>query len=151
MTAVRFAVTVDFDALPQVVWDELVDWKAHEAWIPATRVEIHGDDPTAVGSTFTAWTGVGPLALEDRMRVTECRWADEAQRGECEVEKLGPVLRGRAGFTVEPEGRGARVEWIEDVTVRWLPRFLAPVAARLGAGGFRFGMKRLNRMLATPI
>ena len=85
MSSVRFAVTVDFDASSRMVWDELVDWKAHEAWIPATRVEVHGDDPTAVGATFTAWTGFGRLALEDRMRVTECGWADETQRGACEV------------------------------------------------------------------
>ena len=149
MTAVRFTVTLDFDASSREVWDELVDWKAHEAWIPATRVEVDGGDPTAVGATFTAWTGFGPLALEDRMRVTECDWADEAQRGVCHVEKLGPVLRGRAGFTVEPANRGTRVEWIEDVTVRWLPRMFAPVAARLGAAGFKFGMQRLNRLLAT--
>ena len=147
MTDVHFVVTVDFDSSARAVWDELIDWKAHEAWIPATRVEVDGADPTAVGTTFTAWTGFGRLALEDRMRVTQCSWADETQHGSCEVEKLGPVLRGRAGFTVEPSGTGARVEWIEDVTVRWLPRLLAPVAARLGAMGFKIGMRRLNGLL----
>lgn len=147
MTPVKFTVTVDFDASPRAVWDELVDWKAHEAWIPATRVVVDGDDPTEVGATFTAWTGIGRLSLEDRMRVTECAYSDEDQRGSCEVEKLGPVLLGRAGFTVEPRGSGTRVEWLEDVTVRWLPRPLAPVAARLGALGFRIGMGRLNRMV----
>ena len=148
MADVRFAVTTDFASPPRVVWDELVDWKAHEAWIPATRVEVDGDDPTAVGATFTAWTGFGRLALEDRMRVSECAWVDKTERGSCEVEKLGPVLRGRAGFTVEPSGEGARVEWIEDVTVSWLPGLLAPVAAWFGAMGFKVGMRRLNRMLA---
>ena len=82
------------------------------------------------------------------MQVTECAWVDETQRGSCEVEKLGPILRGRAGFTVEPSGPGARVEWIEDVSVRWLPKLLAPVAASFGAMGFKLGMRRLNRMLA---
>jgi hypothetical protein len=147
VTGVHFVVTSDFDSSSQVVWDELVNWKGHEAWIPATRVQVDGDDPTAAGATFTAWTGLGPLALEDRMRVTECTWAEATQRGSCEVEKLGPVLRGRAEFTVEPRGRGARVEWTEDVTVRWLPRLFAPVVARLGAMGFKIGMRRLNRML----
>jgi hypothetical protein len=148
MTGVRFAVTVDFDTRSRVVWDELVDWKAHEAWIPATRVEVDGDDPTAIGATFTAWTGFGKLALEDRMRVTECIWDETTQGGSCQVEKLGPLLRGHAGFKVAPNGQGARVEWIEDVTVRWLPRLLAPVAAWFGASGFKMGMRRLNRMVA---
>ena len=148
MTDVHFVVTADFDSSSRAVWDELVDWKAHEAWIPATRVEVEGDDPTAVGATFTAWTGFGRLALEDRMRVAECTWTKEIEQGSCEVEKLGPILRGRAGFTVAPHGPGARVEWIEDVTVRRLPRLLAPVAAWFGAMGFKLGMRRLNRLLS---
>ena len=126
MADVRFVVTVDFDASPREVWDELVDWKAHEAWIPSTRVEVDAGDPTAVGATFTAWTGFGRLALEDRMRVTDCAWVDATGTGTCEVEKLGPVLRGHAGFTVQPQGSGARVDWTEDVTVRWLPRPVGP-------------------------
>lgn len=147
MTRVHFLVTAEFDSSAQLVWDELVDWKAHEEWIPATRVDVDGDDPTAVGATFTAWTGFGRLALEDRMQVTECTWVAETQHGSCGVEKLGPVLRGHAGFTVEPNGSGSRVEWVEDVTVRWLPQLAAPVVAWLGAMGFKFGMRRLNRLL----
>ena len=63
MAAVRFEVRHSFTAPARVVWDELIDWKGHEAWIPATKVEIHTDgDPTAVGAEFTATTGYGPLA-----------------------------------------------------------------------------------------
>ena len=147
MTAVRFDVTVDFDAPPRVVWDALVDWEGHGAWIPATRVEVDGNDPTAVGTTFTGWTGIGKLALEDRMRVQACDWDDDARRGSCEVEKLGPVLTGQAGFTVSPTPGGSRVVWFEDVSVRHLPSVLGPVAARLGALGFKGGMRRLARRL----
>lgn len=149
MTPVQFAVTVHFDAPPRVVWNELVDWKGHEEWIPATRVEVDGDDPTAVGSTFTAWTGIGPLSLEDRMRVSRCQWLDDSSSGECEVEKLGPILRGRAGFTVEANGTGSRVEWFEDVTVPIIPRFLSSVVGRAGALGFQMGMRSLNRSLSS--
>ena len=149
MAHVQFTVSVDFDESSRVVWDEMIDWKGHETWIPATRVEIDGDDPSAVGSTFTAWTGPGPLALEDRMQVSECAWDDDTDSGVCEVEKLGPVLAGRAGFTVEPiSGGGSRVDWFEDVTVPRVPQALAPVVGRLAALGFRFGMSRLNRKLS---
>lgn len=147
MALVQFEVTVDFAAPARSVWDEMVDWKGHEAWIPATRVELHDADPTAVGSKFTAWTGFGPLSLEDRMRVARRDWDAEAERGECEVTKLGPVLSGRAGFTVEPRGSGSRVEWFEDVSVRWAPQFLGPVLSRIGAVGFRSGMRKLDRLL----
>ena len=64
-----------------------------------------------------------------------------------EVEKLGPMITGTAGFTVESAGDGARVAWLEDVDVPRLPGFLAPVAARIGAIGFRLAMRRLARQL----
>lgn len=148
MAAIRFDVHSTFEASPQAVWDELIDWEGHGAWVPMTRVDVAPGDPTAVGATFTAWTGLRPLALEDRMRVTVLDWDAGEGRGECEVEKLGPILRGRAAFTVAPDGDGAAVEWIEDVTVRRVPQFVAPVAARIGALGFRYAMRRLGRLLA---
>lgn len=148
MASVRFDVVVDFGASSKVVWDELVDWKAHEAWIPLTRVQVDGEDPTVVGCTFTAWTGIGILALEDRMRVVECDWAGESESGSCRVDKLGPVLWGHAGFTVVPTVGGSRVEWTEDVTMKYLPSVLAPVARLIGAAGFKLGMRRLNQLLS---
>ncbi len=149
MAPVKFDVVVAFDAPPRQVWDALIDWKGHEEWIPATRVEVGAGDSTAVGATFVAWTGYGPVALEDRMRVAECSWIEDDQTGTCRVEKLGPVLSGVAGFTVEPDGDGAQVRWFEDVAVRRLPRFLAPVVSRIGALGFRFGMRRLAGLLQS--
>jgi hypothetical protein len=148
MGSVRFDVIHRFDAPVRLVWDELVDWAGHAEWIPATRVEVAPGDPTAPGARFTAWTGLGRLALEDRMEVVSCAWDDAAGSGTCEVRKLGPVLTGTAGFTVRPDGAGAVVEWREDVVVPLVPRFLAPVVARAGAAGFRSGMKRLGKLLA---
>jgi Polyketide cyclase / dehydrase and lipid transport len=150
MAAVRFDVRYHFDAPPRLVWDELVDWAGHGAWIPLTRVDVDLGDPTAAGTTFTAWTGFGRLALEDRMRVAACVWDDDVGRGSCEVDKLGPILRGRAGFTVEHDmsGAGTVLNWFEDVTVPRVPQFLAPVLAGLGASGFRHGMHRLAGLLA---
>ena len=150
MAPVSFNVVHDFDAPPRALWDELVDWKAHEAWIPMTRMELDPGDPTAVGATFTAFTGLGPLALEDRMRVAECDWDEASESGICVVDKLGPVLSGRAGFTVSATPDGSRIDWFEDVEVKYLPGFVAPVAARIGASGFRQGMKRLAKALAQP-
>ncbi|MEM9893824.1 MAG: SRPBCC family protein [Actinomycetota bacterium] len=151
MSAVHFTVTVPFDAPARQVWDEMIDWKGHEAWIPATRVQVDAGDPTAVGATFTAWTGLGKVSLEDRMRVTACTWDEETGTGHCEVEKLGPVLTGRAGFDVRPAagGEGSEVEWLEDVDVRWLPSPLAPIIERLSALGFKRGMQGLAKKLAA--
>lgn len=148
MAHVEFEVIHTFDAEARVVWDDLVDWKAHEAWIPATRVDVGPGDPTAVGTEFTAYSGFGPLALKDHMAVTACDWDEATGLGRCEVEKLGPVLRGRAWFTVEPDGDGSVLSWYEDVRVRYVPQFVAPVLNRAGAAGFRIGMKRLAKLLS---
>ena len=145
---VRFEVRTSFDASPRRVWDAMIDWKGHEAWIPATRVVVPVGDATAVGAEFTAYTGYRPLVLEDRMRITRCEWDDTVSRGDCEVDKLGPVLRGRAGFTVKSEGAGCVVTWIEDVTVPYVPGFAAPVVAKLGAAGFKVGMRKLAKIVA---
>ncbi|HVM67969.1 MAG TPA: SRPBCC family protein [Acidimicrobiales bacterium] len=146
----RFDARRSVPAEPQAVWEELTDWSRHGAWVPATRVIAAPGDPRAAGATFTAWTGIGRLALEDRMRVTRCVWDPAARRGECEVEKLGPVLRGRAAFTVAPEGDGAAVDWSEDVTVPLLPQFLAGAVAQVSAAVFRYGLGTLARTMAGP-
>ena len=148
MARVRFELERRLDGDPRRVWDELVDWPGHGAWIPMTTVDAADGDPTEVGYTFTAWTGIRPLALEDRMRVTGCEWDDTSRRGTCEVAKLGPVLGGHAGFTVRPDGAGTLLTWREDVTVPWLPSVLAPIAARMGTFGFGLALRSLDRLLS---
>lgn len=151
MAAIDFTVTHDFAAPASVVWAEMTDWKKHESWIPATRIELDEPGSQGVDSTFTAYTGYGPVALVDRMRVSKSNWDEESLSGECQVEKLGPVLEGSAGFDVTPIGDGARVEWFERVEVAYLPRFLAPLVSKLSAQGFAFGMKRLAKVIADDL
>ena len=147
MARVCFEVVHRFEVPTETVWDALIDWSFHAEWIPMTRVEIGPEDPACVGATFTAWTGPRPLALEDRMRVTVLDWDPNTRSGTCEVDKLGPVLKGRAGFTVVPADNGSEMRWIEDVSIRRLPKLLAPAVGRLGAAGFRHGLRRLDRLL----
>ncbi len=138
MARVHFELTRRFEAPVRRVWDELVDWPGHGAWIPATKVEAEPGDPTEVGYTFTAWSGVRPVALEDRMRVTRCDWDDAASTGICDVDKLGPILGGSAGFTVRPDGAGTMLA-LARRRHRALP---APLP---GAGG---GVRRASRIPA---
>lgn len=148
MASVRFEVRHEFASAPKAVWDALVDWSGHATWVPATRVEVGPGDPTEVGTTFTAFTGYGPLTLEDRMEVVRCDWSEAGSRGDCEVVKVGPTLDGRAGFTVAPsDGGGAVVDWLEDITVPYVPQFIAPVAGRVGAALFGVAMRRLAEQL----
>lgn len=148
MAKVDFTVSHDFPYTAKAVWAEMIDWEAHGRWIPATRVEIDAGDPQSVGGTFTGYTGYGPLTLVDRMRVSVFDWNADTSEGTCEVQKLGPVLDGRAGFTVKPNGAGATVEWFEDVDVKHLPKPFAPIVNKLSAAGFAQGMKRLQKVMA---
>ncbi len=147
MGLVRFTVRHRFQESAQTVWDELVDWRGHANWIPATRVELADGDPLAIGAQFTAWTGIGRLALEDRMRVAAIDWNPERQIGSCTVDKLGPILAGTAAFTVRADGDATELEWIEDVDVRYMPKLFAPLAARIGATGFKLAMRSLARIM----
>lgn len=147
MAAIRFEVRQTFDSPARDLWDELIDWKGHERWIPATRVEVDPGDATAVGATFVAYTGFGRLSLEDRMRIVRCDWDEASSTGTCEIEKLGPVLRGSAGFTVTGHDGGSLLNWFEDVRVPYLPQLLAPLVGKISAAGFRLGMRRLARLL----
>lgn len=147
MGEVRFEVRHEFRSDARAVWDALVDWEGHAEWVPSTRMEVGSGDPTREGATFTAYTGFGPLVLEDRMRVEECDWDEGSAQGSCEVAKLGPVLTGSAGFRVAPHDGGAVVEWFEKVQVPRLPQFAAPLAARVGAVGFSRAMRNLAKLV----
>ena len=125
----------------------MIDWPSHARWIPATRMEVDSSDYQEKGATFTGYTGFGKLALVDRMRISAIDWDEASEEGTCEVEKLGPVLQGRAGFDVTPDGDGSTVKWFEQVTVPYLPKLLAPIVSKLSALGFAFGMRRLAKIV----
>jgi hypothetical protein len=147
MADVDFHVRHEFPVPPDRLWDEMIDWQRHERWIPMTRVDVTSDDASTVGGEFTAYTGIGRVALPDSMRVTELDWDDATRSGRCTVDKLGPILFGTAGFTVEPTTTGSAIDWFERVDVKYLPGFLGPVATKVGSVGFRQGMKRLAGVL----
>lgn len=151
MAAVKFTVTHQFDAPAETLWLELTDWSQHGNWIPATRMEVEPGDPRRVGASFVGYSGYRPLVLEDRMQVTRIEWDATTQHGECDVEKLGPLLTGYAGFIVSPTGQGSKIEWIEDVEVPRVPGFLAPVLGKAGAIGFKIAMRALAKHLSQRV
>ena len=141
-TRVAFDVAVVIPVAPERAWARLNDWGTHGDWIPMTRVEL---DP-ADSSRFTAWSGPGRLALEDRMHAEAAEF--DGTSGRCRVRKLGPVLVGEAEFAVGP-GLAAGttlVQWREDVTVPRLPAPLAPIVAWVSARLFALSIRRMARV-----
>lgn len=129
MANVHFTVTRDLPLSARDVFDELIDWKGHAEWVPLTRVEmLRGDG--GPGTEFVATTGIGPVALPDRMRVDELDPVAMTSR----ITKIGPVLSGEVHLSVTSTGENSsRLEWVEDIRVPGVPQFLAkPVAAAAG-------------------
>lgn len=144
MARVDFSLQVQVPASATAVWAALTAWETHGEWIPMTRVRILSGDG-GLGTRFVARTGIGPLALDDVMVVTSF---DVAARA-ASVEKVGR-LTGSADFRISEDRPGASlVHWSEAVRVPGLPRFLAPIVARVGALAFRVSLQRLGRRLGA--
>jgi hypothetical protein len=149
----RFTAVVDVAAPVVRVWDALVDWPAHARWVPLTRIRVLTPSPAGVGARFVAKTGIGPLAFDDVMEITEWQPPGEDDAGLCRVVKQGRVVLGSAWLEVSAlDGARTRVAWTEDIEIapvrltrpfagliRWagrpaFTRALRAMAADVGAG-----------------
>lgn len=142
MALVGFTLRQEWHVDQQRLWSALSDWEGHSAWIPATSVRILEGDG-GKGTRFVARTGIGPLAFDDHMTVVEF----DAPTAHAVVEKTGPLLKGSAGFRIEPSAGGCGLIWFETVQVPGLPRFLSPLAAAVGKLLFRLALNRLRKRL----
>ena len=142
MASVSFTLRQDWSIPADRLWNALADWEGHSEWIPATRVRILSGDG-GLGTKFVARTGIGPLGFDDNMTVIEF---DAATRHSV-VEKTGPLLKGTAGFRIDPNGAGCKLTWFETVQVPGLPRILSPVVAKVGTVLFAVALGRLRKYL----
>jgi hypothetical protein len=141
MGRVHFTVRRHLPLPARIAFDELIDWRGHAGWVPMTRVVIESGDG-GVGTTFVATTGLGPLALPDRMRVKALD--DQAMR--VHIVKVGPVLTGDVELAVESVGDTAcSVLWDEDIRVPLLPQFLAKPVGAIARKAFEVSIDRMAR------
>ncbi|MFM9134667.1 MAG: SRPBCC family protein [bacterium] len=139
MARVHFRVRRPLPLPSRVAFDELVDWRGHADWVPMTRVVIESGDG-GVGTTFVATTGLGPLALPDRMRVESI----DTEARTVTVVKIGPVLTGEVCLAVESVGDTACiVHWDEDVRVPLLPGFLSKPVGAVARKAFEVSIDRM--------
>lgn len=143
MAHVVFRVTRDLNLPAQAVFDELVDWRGHAEWVPLTKVVVESGDG-GPGTVFVATSGVGPLALPDRMRVDSL----DADGMTVRVTKIGPVLTGVVDLSVTSLGESrSRLDWLEDIRVPYLPQFLAKPTAVAARKGFETSVTRMAKRL----
>ena len=123
----------------------MIDWKGHANWVPLTRVEVLTGDG-GPGTEFVATTGIGPIALPDRMRVDVL----DPTAMTADITKIGPVLTGQVYLSVMSTGAtSSRLEWVEDIRVPGVPQFLAGLVAKAAAKGFQTSITRLAKRIAV--
>ena len=145
VASVKFTVNRDLNLPARAVFDELVDWRGHAKWVPLTKVKVLKGDG-GPGTEFIATSGIGPLALPDRMLVD----ALDADAMTVRVSKIGPVLTGVVHLSVTATGEGAsRLDWVEDILVPHMPQFLAKPVAAAARMGFQASISRMAKLLAA--
>lgn len=133
---------------PDEAWRRLTEWPRHGDVVPLTRVTVVTPPPTREGTVFVARSGLGPLSFDDRMEVTVWRPPADGEPGLCRLEKRGRVVLGWAEIEVRPgPGGRTRVEWREELRVRFLPGFADPVLK--AAARSMFG-RAANALLRRP-
>jgi hypothetical protein len=130
-----------------VCFDKLVDWDAHSAAIPFTR--LGHDGVPRLGQRFVARTAIGRVGFDDPMVIELLRRPAGDHPGDLpgvvEVAKLGRVIGGRVRWTVTPTAAGTEVEWTEQLLLGWLPRWLDPAVGVAGRLAYGPGLRRLLR------
>jgi hypothetical protein len=145
MANVYFTVTRDLALPASVVFDELVDWRGHATWVPLTRVKVLSGSG-GPGTEFMATSGLGPIALPDRMRVDEL----DPVAMTVHITKIGPLLSGVVQLSVISTGDNtSRLEWVEDIRVPGVPQFLAKPVAAAARKGFETSITRMAALLAA--
>lgn len=143
----RFTITEHRPAPARAVFERLVDWDAHSAAIPLTRL-THEGTPSP-GQRIVARTGGARFGFDDPMEVRELRPpvgdAPGDPGGLVEVGKVGPVITGWVRWTVTASPTGSVVRWSQELTVPWLPRRLDPLVGVVGRAAYRAGLRRLLR------
>jgi hypothetical protein len=123
------AVTREVRAPAPELWDLLVDWPRHAAWVPFTSMSVDADGGHVVGSAFIGRTAVGRIGFDDVMRVTDWRPPAGDGAGVVRIAHEGNVIGGTAEIEVRPVTTArCVVVWREDVQL--LPR-LPTRAARV--------------------
>lgn len=146
MPADGVVVAVDVPASVERTWAAVTDWERQGDWMLLTRVRATPPGGRGPGTTLEAWTGVGALAIHDRMVVEV--WEPPRR---CALRHTGWVVHGPAEFELAPTGPGrCRLVWSEHLDI---PFGRAGLLAWRVAGrpALRWGMRRSLRTLAGSL
>lgn len=145
MTRVELAVPVEVGVPAEVLWRAVTDWERQGEWMLATTVRRTGGDGHSPGSTWSAVTGVGALAVDDRIELVELV---EGGPWRATVRHTGRIIRGDGVFTVDELGPArSRFTMAERLDLRFgvLGRAGWVLAKPLARAGIALSLRRLAR------
>ena len=107
-----FYAQVSINAPVNQVWRALVEWQRQGEWMALTRVTSSdlGADDSGIGTTIEAFTGIGPLGVLDKMKVTA--WEPPHF---CRVDHYGKIIKGIGEFRLVDLGSSTRFDWYEEI------------------------------------
>lgn len=107
-----FFAEVTINASVNQVWRALVQWEKQGDWMALTRVSAsdQGADDSGIGTTIEAFTGIGPIGVLDKMRVTS--WEPP---NFCRVDHYGRLIKGIGEFRLVDLGNKTRFDWYEEI------------------------------------
>ena len=134
----RISFTVD--APCERVWEKIADWPSQGDWMLQTRVEVTSQIREGVGTSISAFTGIGKLGVMDHMVVTS--WQPPHI---CDVLHTGKIIKGTGRFElVVIDADTTRFNWSEEILA---PRVIFLLIAPGLYAGVRISLTKLGRHL----
>jgi uncharacterized protein YndB with AHSA1/START domain len=140
MRSNHIAMSLVIKAPIEKVWATLADWESQGDWMLQTRVDVTSEIREGVGTTITAFTGIGKLGVMDHMVVTS--WQPPHI---CDVLHTGKIIKGTGRFElVVIDADTTRFNWSEEILA---PRAIFLLIAPGLYAGVRISLTKLGRHL----
>ena len=133
-------ISFTIDAPCEQVWEKIADWPSQGDWMLQTRVEVTSQIREGVGTSISAFTGIGKLGVMDHMVVTS--WQPPHI---CDVLHTGKIIKGTGRFElVVMDAETTRFNWSEEILA---PRAIFLLIAPGLYAGVRISLTKLGRHL----
>lgn len=139
----RFVKRLHSDAPAGVAFAGVLDPAAQSEIIPFTVVAATDGRPLRAGSEFVGVTRLGPLRLDDPMRVVELSPPADGRPGHCRIVKTGRIVRGWVELTARDVPGGSELVWTQEIGIAPLPGVADPVVGLVAGLGYGWALRRL--------
>ena len=140
MRSNHIAMSLVINAPIEKVWAALADWESQGDWMLQTTVEVTSQIREGVGTSISAFTGIGKFGVMDHMSVTA--WQPPHI---CDVVHTGKIIKGTGRFElVAIDTDTTRFDWSEEIVA---PRALFLLIAPGLYAGVRISLANLSRRL----